>query len=198
MEKHPLFWNRLYRVDTAVSLGAAVVTLLSGFMEGIPWTFRIPAVLIAAAAALWVWRSLTLRRLVMPNAISSFYENDVIELHELFAGRSMIRDVVFKNVEIKGPGSICFEGNSKFDSEIYNPNLEVLMAVVNHQFYMTPHFQFRDCTFDKVMFTNCGILATPQFAEYLRQRSYGTVVPETPQTAKALTEEPMKEAEIKT
>lgn len=38
------------------------VTTFSGVMEGIPWTYRIPAALVAACAAVWLWRHLTLQR----------------------------------------------------------------------------------------------------------------------------------------
>jgi hypothetical protein len=163
-------WRSVFRVDSAVSLGMAVVTFLSGAFEGIPWTYRIPAILATAALTLWLWRSLSLRRFLLPNRVLSYYENDVLHLHELFGGRSMIRDVTFKNVEIKGPGSIAFEGNCRFNSEIYNPNIDVLIIPTVSGVFLSPHFQFRDCMFDSVMFTNCGILAPPHMMDFLRQR----------------------------
>jgi hypothetical protein len=161
-------WNRLFRVDTAVSLLTFGVTTFSGVMEGIPWTYRIPAALVAACAAVWLWRHLTLQRLLMPTKVQPVYENDVITISELFQGRSFIRGVTFRNCEIKGPGTLVLL-NPVMRANTFNPNLDVLVVLVPPETNLMPHHQLIECVFEKCFFSGCGIMAIPSFYDWLRQ-----------------------------
>lgn len=152
-------WTRVGIVDASISLGVFILTTFAGFTEDIPWTYRIPAALVGACAVLLLWRHLTLRRLLMPNRLQSVYENDLMDVRELFSGRSMVRNVTFKNVELTGPGAIYFDPDCKLVKNLTcNPSLEEMMVIPGNQVRLSPFHRFINCTFEDCVLTNVGII----------------------------------------
>lgn len=153
--------NTLTLSDAIVSLGGAFVTLGASFFETlqVPWTIRIPAALATAAIALWLWRSMTLRRLLVPNKLQSFYENDLMSVDELFHGRSRISGTTFKNVELTGPGGIFLRPDCKLVGDInFNPSVEDLILIPKGPVSVEPFYSFSNCTFENVVFTRVAII----------------------------------------
>lgn len=155
-------WERLYRADTLVSLGVAAMTGASGFAEGIPYTYLIPAVLLASCAALFLWRQLSVRRLFLPTKVESFYENELLRVQEVFQGRSILRNVTFKNVEFAGPSCVYIDETCQLSREVtFNPDLKDLMLTPTGRVHLAPHYRFSHCSFEGVIFTNVAILISP-------------------------------------
>jgi hypothetical protein len=151
-------WARITRIDAAISLAAAGTPAMTGFFEGIPWTYRIPAMALSACAVLYLWRHLTLRRLLMPTALQKHYENDLISLDELYRGRSRISDITFRNVEFRGPGALYIHGDCRMKDPLYSPHRDTLIIMPQNNASLLPFYAMRNCVLDGCMFTSLGLL----------------------------------------
>ena len=151
-------WSCLSRTDVAVSLAGAAMPWISGALEHIPWTYRIPAMALTACALLWLWRHLSMRRMLVPYRLQSNYADDVLYVGELFEGRAMISNVTFRRTELKGPGAIYLEGNCRVVRAMHNPNIHVLAVIPQPGVNLMAFYRFRNCVFDDCIFTGVGLI----------------------------------------
>ncbi|CAA2142781.1 hypothetical protein [Hyphomicrobium sp. ghe19] len=132
--------------------------LVTGSLEGIPWTYRIPAMAITACAVLFLWRHLTLRRLLLPGIVQKIYENDLLTLGELFAGRSRVTDITFRGTEFRGPGAVYIEANCRITEPLYSPHLDTLIILPQNNASLLPFYRISNSVFDRCVFSSVGLL----------------------------------------
>jgi hypothetical protein len=151
-------WGRLSRIDKVVSIAGLVVPLVTGVLEGVPWTYRIPAMAVTACAALFLWRHLTLRRLLMPGVLQAIYENDLLTPDELFGGRSRVSNITFRNTEFKGPGAVYIEGDCRLTDPLFNPHINALLIMPQSYASLLPFYRINNSVFDRCIFSGVGLL----------------------------------------
>ena len=158
MDQRPEVWNRITRVDTIVSLVAFAVPAMTGVFEGIPWTYRIPAMAGTACFVLFLWRHLTMRRLLMPGVVQKIYENDLLGLNDLSQGRSRVSSITFRDTEFRGPGAVYIEGNCRITNPLYSPHIETLVIAPQHRASLLPFYRISNSVFDRCIFNSVGLL----------------------------------------